>query len=154
MWSSDDIYFMNLALDEGERANIHNEVPIGAVLVMDDRVIATGYNCPITSNDPTAHAEIVALRSAGTWLRNYRLPNSTIYVTLEPCLMCFGALIQARVARVVFGAADLKIKTSSWINKFSNCNHRLKCEGGLLEAECRKQLQDFFYIKRQSKLAN
>ena len=79
MWSSDDIYFMNLAIDEGERANLRNEVPIGAVLVMDDRVIATGYNCPITSNDPTAHAEIVALRSASTWLRNYRLPNSTIY---------------------------------------------------------------------------
>jgi len=148
MWSDDDVYFMRLAIEEGERARYSNEVPIGAVLVIDGKLLATGHNCPVGSNDPTAHAEIIALRSATEWLRNYRISNATLYVTLEPCLMCFGALIQARVARVVFGAYDKKIRASSLIDSLRNINHRLVCDGGLLREECCEQLQSFFRNRR------
>ena len=148
MWSNDDVYFMKLAIEEGEKAERLGEVPIGAVLVIDDQLLAVGYNCPVSSNDPTAHAEIVALRSASGWLKDYRIPKATIYVTLEPCLMCFGALIQARVARVVFGARDSKIRVSSLLGKLRNINHHFLCEGGLLENECREQLQSFFRRRR------
>lgn len=148
MWSDDDIYFMRLAIEEGEKAGRSNEVPIGAVLVMDGQLLAVGHNRPVSSNDPTAHAEIIALRSASEWLRNYRIPKANIYVTLEPCLMCFGALIQARVARVIFGAKDPKIRTSRLVGSLRNTNHRLICEGGLLEEECREQLQSFFRMRR------
>ena len=103
---------MKLALEEAYKADRRNEVPIGAALVLDGQLLAPGHNCPVSSNDPTAHAEIMALRSAGAWLRNYRMPGATLYVTLEPCLMCFGALVQARVARVVFGAPDPKVGIS------------------------------------------
>ena len=104
----------------------------------------------MASNDPTAHAEIMALRSAGAWLRNYRMPGATLYVTLEPCLMCFGALLQARVARVVFGAAGPQGGGEPLLDELrrANLNHRLEFEGGLLEAECREQLQGFFQRKR------
>ena len=152
MWSDNDVYFMKLAMEEGERAGRSDEVPIGAVLTVDDQLLAVGYNCPVRNNDPTAHAEIIALRSASEWLKNYRIPNTTIYVTLEPCLMCFGALIQARVARVVFGARDLRIGTSRLVCSLRNVNHRLACEGGLLEEECREQLQSFFRRRRQREL--
>jgi tRNA(adenine34) deaminase len=109
MWSGDDLYFMKLALEAAERADREDEVPIGAVLVMDGKLVARGYNCPIGHHDPSAHAEIMALRSACEWLGNYRLAGATLYVTLEPCLMCFGALTHARVERVVYGAADPKV---------------------------------------------
>ena len=150
MWSGDDIYFMKLALEEGEKADRKDEVPIGAVLVLDGQLVARGHNCPVTGHDPSAHAEIMALRSAGAWLHNYRMPGATLYVTLEPCLMCFGALIQARVARVVFGAPDPKVGVSR-LNGYlrdANLNHKLGFEGGLLEAECREQLQGFFRRRR------
>jgi tRNA(adenine34) deaminase len=152
MWSDEDIYFMKLAIEEGERAERLNEVPIGAVLTMDGQLLSMGHNCPVSKNDPTAHAEIRALRSAGEWLKNYRLPKTTIYVTLEPCLMCFGALIQARVLRVVFGAYDSKLGTSRLIKSLRNTNHSLACEGGLLEKECCEQLQSFFRRRRQRPL--
>ena len=152
MWSGDDIYFMRLALEEAERAEHWDEVPIGAVLVMDGKLVARGYNTPIRLNDPTAHAEIQALRSAGEWLRNYRMPEATLYVTLEPCLMCFGALIQARVSRVVFGAPDPKVGVSRWreVVENANVNHRFELQGGLLEEECRTILQEFFKRRRMA----
>ena len=150
MWSSDDIHFMRLALEEAERADRLDEVPIGAVLVMDGRLVAVGHNSPVSLNDPTAHAEIGALRSAGAWLRNYRMPDSTLYVTLEPCLMCFGALVQARVSRVVYGAADPKVGVSrlQGLLEKTNLNHRFEWQGGLLEDECRAVLQAFFQRRR------
>lgn len=150
MWTGDDIHFMKLAIEEAERADRRDEVPIGAVLVMDNNLVAVGHNCPVDSNDPTAHAEIMALRSAGAWLRNYRMPGATLYVTLEPCLMCFGALVQARVARVVFGAPDPKVGVSRLEGylRDANLNHKMDFQGGLLEPECREQLQGFFRRKR------
>jgi tRNA(adenine34) deaminase len=150
MWSGDDIHFMKLALEESERADRKDEVPIGAVLVLDGKLVARGHNCPVTSNDPSAHAEIMALRSAGGWLRNYRMPGATLYVTLEPCLMCFGALTHARVERVVFGAGDPKVGVSRMLEELGrvNLNHRVAFEGGLLEEECREQLQAFFRRRR------
>jgi tRNA(adenine34) deaminase len=150
MWSGDDIYFMKLALEEAEKADRLDEVPIGAVLVLDGIQVSGGHNCPIRKNDPTAHAEIQALRSAGEWLRNYRIPESTLYVTLEPCLMCFGALIQARVSRVVYGAADPKVGVTQWseLIEKARLNHRFELEGGLLEEKCRAMLQSFFKRRR------
>jgi len=150
MWSGDDIYFMKRAIEEAEQADRRDEVPIGAVLILDGQLVAAGHNCPVSSNDPTAHAEIMALRSAGAWLRNYRMVGATLYVTLEPCLMCFGALVQARVRRVVFGAPDPKVGISRWSGELrqANLNHRLELEGGLLEEECREQLQGFFRRRR------
>lgn len=150
VWSGDDIYFMKLALEEAEKAERLDEVPIGAVLVLDGKLIARGHNSPIHRHDPTAHAEIQALRSAGDWLHNYRMPESTLYVTLEPCLMCYGALVQARVARVVFGAPDPKVGVSQLqeVLERTNLNHRLQWQGGLLEDECRAVLQEFFRRRR------
>ena len=150
MWSGDDIYFMKLALEEAYQADKLDEVPIGAVLVQDGQLLAAGHNCPVSSHDPSAHAEIMALRSAGAWLRNYRMPGATLYVTLEPCLMCFGALVQARVGRVVYGAPDPKVGVSRLASALqgANLNHRIAFEGGLLEAECREQLQGFFQRRR------
>jgi tRNA(adenine34) deaminase len=150
MWSGDDIYFMKLALEEAEKADRKDEVPIGAALVLDGKLVGRGHNAPITSHDPSAHAEVLALRSAGAWLHNYRMPGATLYVTLEPCLMCFGALIQARVERVVFGAADPKVGVSRLLDDLGqlNLNHRLEFQGGLLEEVCREQLQAFFRRRR------
>jgi tRNA(adenine34) deaminase len=150
MWSGDDIYFMKLALEEAYQADKLDEVPIGAVLAQDGQLLAAGHNCPVSSHDPSAHAEIMALRSAGAWLRNYRMPGATLYVTLEPCLMCFGALVQARVGRVVYGAPDPKVGVSRLASALqgANLNHRITFEGGLLEAECREQLQGFFQRRR------
>lgn len=150
MWSGDDIYFMKLALEESECAERKDEVPIGAVLVLDGKLVARGHNRPVTSHDPSAHAEIMALRSAGQWLHNYRMTGATLYVTLEPCLMCYGALLQARVARVVFGAFDPKVGVSQWVDamKDAKLNHRLDFQGGLLEEDCRERLQGFFRRRR------
>ena len=150
MWSGDDIYFMKLALEEAEKADRLDEVPIGAVLVLGGKLVARGHNSPIRRNDPTAHAEIQALRSAGEWLHNYRMPGSTLYVTLEPCLRCYGALVQARVERVVFGAPDPKVGVSQIQGQLerANLNHRLQWQGGLLEDECRAVLQAFFQRRR------
>lgn len=150
MWSGDDIYFMRLAQEEAEQAYRLDEVPIGAVVVSEGALLGRGHNCPISSNDPTAHAEVLALREAGAWTRNYRLAGATLYVTLEPCLMCFGALVHARVGRVVFGAPDPKIGVSQWMQRLEGAalNHRFEFQGGLLEAECREQLQSFFRLRR------
>jgi tRNA(adenine34) deaminase len=150
MWSGDDISFMRMALESARDAECRDEVPIGAVVVSEGILLGRGHNCPVGSNDPTAHAEVQALRAAGAWARNYRLTGATLYVTLEPCLMCFGALVHARVARVVFGAPDPKVGVSRWAAQLEALplNHRLSLDGGLLEAECREQLQAFFRRRR------
>ena len=142
---------MRLALEEAEAAFKADEVPIGAVLVVEGALVGRGSNLPITQHDPTAHAEIQALRSAGQWLQNYRLTGATLYVTLEPCLMCFGALTHARVGRVVYGAPDPKVGVSKLMDALSpaNLNHRIAMEGGLLEDESRALLQGFFQNRRR-----
>lgn len=151
-WSGDDLYFMRIAIEEAQDAGWEDEVPIGAVLVVDGTIMGRGHNCPMSRNDPTAHAEIQALRDATTYLKNYRVTGSTLYVTLEPCLMCFGALVHARVGRVVYGAKDPKVGITRWEDFLAqaNLNHRMVLEGGLLESECRNLLQDFFRRKRQA----
>ena len=150
MWSGDDLYFMRLALEEAEQADRKGEVPIGAILVVEGQAAGRGHNSPISLHDPSAHAEIQALRDASGYLRNYRLGGATLYVTLEPCLMCFGALIHARVARVVYGASDPKVGVGRLLPALENArlNHDIAFNGGLLEPECRAQLQAFFKAKR------
>lgn len=150
-WSGDDLYFMRIAFEEAQDAGWQDEVPIGAVLVVDGAVMGRGHNSPVERNDPSAHAEILALRDAAAYLKNYRLGGSTLYVTLEPCLMCFGAILQARVGRVVYGAKDPKVGISQWEDFLASAhlNHRPVLEGGLLEPECKELLQEFFRRKRQ-----
>jgi tRNA(adenine34) deaminase len=146
-----DIEFMQLALEQAKLAQQINEVPVGAILVSDNTVIATGHNQPINQNDPSAHAEMVALRLAGQIIGNYRLPNTTLYVTLEPCMMCSGAIMHARVSRVVYGATDPKTGCAhSVLNLFDNkqLNHHTIVEGGVLEEECSKLLKNFFKERR------
>lgn len=146
-----DEYWMRQALAQAELAAAAGEVPIGAVLVKQDRLIASGWNQPIASHDPSAHAEVQALRAAGTALRNYRLPDTTLYVTLEPCLMCAGAMIHARISRLVFGAHDSKrgVVDSRWeVFDAPWLNHRVEVAGGVLEQECAALLKGFFRDRR------
>ena len=148
---TEDSAWMRHALRLAERAEKLGEVPIGAVLVKDDRCIAEGWNCPIGSNDPTAHAEIIALREAGRFVGNYRLVSATLYVTLEPCVMCMGAISQARVSRLVFGAFDPKRGAVCHALNLADAaflNHRVTWLGGILEAECSALLKDFFKARR------
>ncbi len=151
MPNEQDLEFMQLALVEAQKARTLGEVPVGAVLVSDNQVIATGHNQPISNNDPSAHAEVAALRAAGQNLSNYRLPNTTLYVTLEPCMMCCGAIMHARISRVVYGAADAKTGcVHSVLNLFDNqqLNHHTMVEGGVLAEECAQILKDFFKERR------
>ncbi len=149
----DDERYMRLALREAGRAGRSGEVPVGAVLVgAAGEVIARGPNRPAAAHDPTAHAEIVTLRRAGRRVGNYRLPGTTLYVTVEPCAMCAGALVQARVARVVFGADDPKggaARTLYRILDDPRLNHRAEVVGGVLKAECREIIQKFFRVRRR-----
>lgn len=143
---------MRLALDQAQNAWLLGEVPVGAVIVRDGKVLATGYNRPIGDSDPTAHAEIVALRQAASLLGNYRLPGCTVYVTLEPCAMCAMALMHARVDRVVFGASDPKTGAAgSVLNLFDErrLNHHARLQGGVEAAACGSLLQDFFRSRRE-----
>ena len=142
---------MQLALHQARLAALAGEVPVGAVVIKDGKVLATGRNAPIGEHDPTAHAEIVALREAARLLGNYRLDDCELYVTLEPCAMCSGAMLHSRLKRVVFGAADPKTGAAgSVLNLFSNdaLNHHTRIEGGLLAQECAAVLQAFFRDKR------
>ena len=148
-----DAHWMRLALDEACRAGEAGEVPVGAVLVRDGRLLASGRNAPVALNDPSAHAEINALRAGGAALGNYRLDGCELYVTLEPCAMCAGAMLHARLARVVFGAADPKTGAAgSALDLFANrqLNHRTQVDGGVLAAECQQVLQDFFKGRRSA----
>ena len=145
-----DEYYMKMALAEAEKAHILGEVPVGAILVAGDQIIAQACNCSINKHDPTAHAEIMAIRQAGTKRKNYRLPDCDMYVTLEPCAMCLGALIQARIHRLIFGAYDPKAGAVSSIMVFpwDKTNHRMEIKGGIMAEECGKILKDFFKHKR------
>lgn len=143
---------MAAALDEARRGLESSEVPIGAVLVIDDRIVARAFNQPIGAVDPTAHAEIVVLREAARLVGNYRLTEATVYVTLEPCLMCVGALVHARVREVVYGAAEPK--TGALVSAvrgldLPGLNHRFAVTGGVLEEPCRRLIQEFFREKRR-----
>jgi tRNA(adenine34) deaminase len=146
-----DTVFMKAALREAAKAATAGEVPVGAVVVRDGRIVARGSNKPVKSSDPTAHAEIVALRMAARKAGNYRLPNCDLYVTVEPCAMCLGALVQARIRRLAFGALDPKAGAVSSIMKFpfERANHRPEIVGGILADECAKLLRDFFHARRK-----
>ena len=144
---------MRLALHEAERGAREGEVPVGAVVVQNGRVVARAHNRPIHLHDPTAHAEILALRRAGRKLRNYRLEGSDLYVTIEPCAMCAGAIVHARVRRLVFGARDPKAGACGSALRVLNhrkLNHRVEVKSGVLAADCAKAIQEFFR-KRRSK---
>ena len=142
---------MVLALDEARKAEAAGEVPVGCVIVHDGLVIGRGFNHPVSARDPTAHAEIVALRAAAREIENYRLTGATLYVTIEPCLMCVGAMVHARIGRVVFGAAEPKagaLGSTTRAQDAPGLNHRLEVAGGVLEDECRAAMQSFFRARR------
>lgn len=152
--SAQDPAWMDEALAEAARAAEAGEVPVGALVVLDGRVIGRGANAPIAAHDPTAHAEILALRQAGRHVGNYRLPGATLYTTVEPCLMCMGALLHARVARLVFGCFDPKAGAAGSVfdvPRDTRLTHGLDVTGGVCEAECRGLLQRFFLARRQSR---
>ena len=143
---------MREALDQARLALAAGEVPIGAVLVIEDQIIARAFNQPISAHDPTAHAEVLVLRAAARVLGNYRLTESTVYVTVEPCLMCVGALVHARVREVVYGAAEPK--TGALVSTLKalespGLNHRFAVTSGVLEDDCRAIIQEFFREKRR-----
>jgi len=143
--------FMREALTLARASGDAGEVPVGAVVVLDGRVIGRGRNQPITSHDPTAHAEVMALRDAARQVGNYRLPGATLYVTLEPCLMCVGALTHARIGTVVYGATEPKagaMESSQRAHEHPALNHRITVVSGVLAAECRELLQSFFSARR------
>lgn len=151
MTLDDDARFMREAMEMSRRAAAAGEVPVGAILVLDGRIVGAGYNQPISAHDPSAHAEIMALRDAGRKLGNYRLPGSTLYVTLEPCAMCAGAIMHARVGRVVFGARDPKTGVAgSVVDLFAEArlNHHARVQGGVLAEECGALLSSFFAGRR------
>jgi tRNA(adenine34) deaminase len=150
-------YFLRAALREAEKAALQGEVPVGAVVVRNGTIIGRGHNRNIRLNDPTAHAEILALRSAAKNAANYRLPGCKIYVTLEPCSMCAGALVWSRIDEVIFGAFDPKAGAcGSVFNIVYNkkLNHRVKVTSGVLESECRRLMQEFFHNKRKMNRAH
>ncbi|MDH3643804.1 MAG: tRNA adenosine(34) deaminase TadA [Gammaproteobacteria bacterium] len=143
--------WMRAALEEAARAESLGEVPVGAVVVIGEQVVGRGCNQSISSHDPTAHAEIVALRDAAARLGNYRLPGATLYVTVEPCTMCAGALIHARVERVVFGAAEPRsgaLTSTAQVLDNAALNHRVDVVGGVLEEQCAERLKRFFANRR------
>jgi len=151
-----DRHYMRLALAAAEEARAAGEVPVGAVLVRGDEVIASGFNHPIGGHDPSAHAEMAALRAAAKALGNYRLPGCELYVTLEPCLMCAGAIMHARISRVVYGAHDPKTGAcGSVVDAFANdqLNHHTRVAGGVLDAECGDALRSFFAERRRASRA-
>jgi tRNA(adenine34) deaminase len=146
-----DELYMREALKLARTASTGDEVPVGAVIVLNGRIIGAGGNSPIASNDPTAHAEINALRQACTAIRNYRLENADIYCTLEPCPMCAGAIVHARIRRLIFGARDLRfggVRSKFRIADSELLNHRVEVVEGLLSVECAELLQEFFSGRR------
>ncbi|PHM46265.1 hypothetical protein Xmau_00673 [Xenorhabdus mauleonii] len=147
-----DEYWMRRAMDLAIQAQERGEIPVGAVLVADNKVIAEGFNHPITEHDPTAHAEIIALRRGGIQLQNYRLLNTTLYVTLEPCVMCAGAMVHSRIQRLVYGASDMKTGAAGSlvdILRHPGMNHKIQITGGVLAEECSAMLSTFFKQRRE-----
>ena len=147
-----DEKWMKVAISEALLAMDENEVPVGAILVQENNLIAQAHNQPIKNNDPTAHAEIEVLRKAGEKLQNYRLAKTTLYVTLEPCTMCLGAMTHARIERVVFGASDPKsgvCGSTIDLSSESIFNHQISVSGGVLEYDCTNILQSFFKLRRK-----
>ena len=143
---------MRAALEEARRGLEEGEVPVGAVVVREGEIVARAHNAPIALSDPTAHAEVLALREAGRKTGNYRLTEATLYVTVEPCPMCCGAVLQARLARVVYGAADPKAGAVESLYRLlddSRLSHRVEAVGGVLGGECAAMLKDFFETKRR-----
>ena len=152
----EDQYFMKMAMDMAAKAEEKGEVPVGAVLVKDGQVISTGYNLSISLHDPSAHAEMECLRQAGKRLENYRLLETTLYVTLEPCAMCAGAMVHSRVTRLVFGASDPKTGAAGSVLdlvRHPQFNHQLDVSSGVLGDECSEQLSQFFRRRREEKKA-
>ncbi|QCI17078.1 tRNA adenosine(34) deaminase TadA [Buchnera aphidicola (Aphis helianthi)] len=151
MTDDQDKYWMKIALKYAYHAKKKGEIPIGAILVLQEKIIGIGWNSSIIKNDPTAHAEIVALRQAGKNIKNYRLKNTTLYVTLEPCLMCFGAIIHSRISRLVFGASDKKDKKYLFKNIFLELQkkNKLKIQKNIMEYQCSQILINFFKNKRK-----
>jgi tRNA(adenine34) deaminase len=148
---NEDEKWMSLALEQARKAEEEGEVPVGAVLVKDGLLIAKAHNQPISTNDPTAHAEIQLLRAAGEELNNYRLNGTSLYVTLEPCAMCLGAMMHARVERIVYGAHDPKTGVCGSSENLidANCfNHKIDLVSGVLENECKQLLKKFFISRR------
>ena len=148
--------FMRAALAEAQRAMDAGEVPVGAVVVLGGAIVGRGFNQPITARDPTAHAEVVAMREAARAVGNYRLVGTTLYVTIEPCLMCVGALVHARVGTVVYGATEPKagaLVSSCQAHENPALNHRLEAVGGVLADECRGLMQEFFRRRRATQAA-
>lgn len=149
---SNDEYWMRQALIAARQAMQCDEVPVGAVLVQDNQVLASANNCTVSSSDPTAHAEILTMRAAAQTRNNYRLNGATLYVTLEPCMMCAGAMLHARIKRLVFGAYDLKTGVAGgcfdWLMHAKH-THKIIVQGGVLEGDCSALLKDFFAQKRQ-----
>jgi len=146
-----DEFFMACALAEARQAQVAGEVPIGAVVVIDNEIAGRGHNQPIGQHDPTAHAEIIALREAAQRIGNYRLVNATLYVTIEPCVMCAGALVNARVKRLVFGATEERfgaVNSLFQLCTHSSLNHRVEVSSGVLAEECRTLMQEFFRQRR------
>ena len=149
---NEDEKWMKIAISEANLAKNEGEIPVGAVIIQHDKLIVKAHNQPILNHDPTAHAEVEALRKAGRKLKNYRLPGTTLYVTLEPCAMCLGAIMHARIERVVFGASDPKTGvcgSKADLTSEAFFNHRIKVQGGVLEKETKNLLQSFFKTRRQ-----
>ena len=146
-----DEFWMSFALAEARQAVTVGEVPIGAVIVLNDEIIGRGHNQPISSCDPTAHAEIIALREAARWIKNYRLTDATIYVTIEPCAMCAGAIVHARIKRLVYGAVEPRqgaIHSVFQICTNSSLNHQVEVTAGVKEENCKALMQTFFKARR------
>lgn len=151
VWSESDRSFMARALDLARQAELDHEVPVGAVLVSDDAVVGEGRNRSVTKNDPTAHAEIEAIRSASAHFQNYRLPQTTLYVTLEPCVMCAGALTNARISRLVFATRDIRfgaVRSKFQLADSPLMNHRTRVEEGLCASDSAILLAAFFFQRR------
>jgi len=151
-----DAYWMKQALALAQKAWEQGEVPVGAILVLDDEVIGQGWNRPITRHDPTAHAEIMALQQGGQIVQNYRLLNATLYVTLEPCVMCAGAMVHSRIKRLVYGASDLKTGAAGSlldVLRHPGMNHQIEITAGVMANECSEMLSQFFQQRREQKKA-
>ena len=149
-----DADYMRVALAQAAEAKRLGEVPVGAIVVLDGIVVGEGFNQPVGMHDPTAHAEIVAMRGAAGRLGNYRLTGATLYVTIEPCQMCVGAMVHARIARLVYGTREPKagaIESAMRAHQHPALNHRMEVMGGVLEAECRAVIQEFFEQRRERK---